>query len=302
MADLDFGFLNILYGDKKGLIYQKYFLDRLAPIFFPPRVARLVELRGLDSRICSIVLPLGPGNLMHLDEERKKGLLAQSGVVAREFKLESLAVDRRLKEDFLRIDAGLPLVFGDLFVEALALVLTRGFLSRHPAKKIIILGTTQRFPLFLEAISQFNLPVSIQSLFPTHFEVLSYKLLYEKGCAVSTSYYSPHNWEKGDLVLAFQDAARVPDRNCASAFCLNLADDSQGWAPELEWQMKRNGLEGRLYNLAPLLESTLLSKAGYLQADEEANRFRGLVQADLPLMEELGSQMGLWEQFLDKVS
>ena len=62
MADLDFGFLNILYGDKKGLIYQKYFLDRLAPIFFPPRVARLVELRGLDSRICSIVLPLGPGN------------------------------------------------------------------------------------------------------------------------------------------------------------------------------------------------------------------------------------------------
>ncbi len=300
MADLDFGFFNILYEDKKGLIYQKYFLDRLAPIFFPPRVARLVELRDLDSRICSIVLPLGPGNLMHLNDEKKQRLFEQSRELAGDFSLEMLAVDRRLKHELSHLDFGMPLLYGDYFVEVLAIVLTRRFLSRHAASKIIVVGTTRRFPMFLEAISQFYLPVSIQSFNPTHYEVLSYKLLYEKGCAVSTSYYNPDNWEKGDLVLGFQGMQYEPQARFTRASYFDLSNDSQGWAPELEWQMKNNGLGWRLYNLSPLLECTLLSKAGYYQTDEEANKVREEMLVDLPVMEELGSQMGIWEQFLDK--
>jgi|GEM_PF-4284872 len=35
MVELDFGFLSLLHDDKTGLIYQKFFLERLAPIFFP---------------------------------------------------------------------------------------------------------------------------------------------------------------------------------------------------------------------------------------------------------------------------
>jgi hypothetical protein len=296
MVELDFGFLSLLHDDKTGLIYQKFFLERLAPIFFPLRVARLVELPELDSRVCSMVLPLGPGNLQHLDQEKRKRLLEHYDVLMSDFRLGVLAVDRRLKDDFLSLDCKYPLIFGDFFIEVLALVQVRRMVSHYRVKKIIIVGASAHFSMFLEALSQFGVPVSIQSSRPDRYEVLVYRLLYEKGCAVSTSRVNPTEWEKGDLVVALASGCDFRGYPC---LCLHLGDDQYGFAPELDRRLQQSGWEGRLHHLAPLLESTMLAKAGYFELNEEPIKFSDSM-LDLPYLEELGSQMGLWDRFLDK--
>lgn len=296
MVELDFGFLSLLHDDRTGLIYQKFFLERLAPIFFPLRVARLVELPEFDSRVCSMVLPLGPGNIQHLDREKRKRLLEHHDVLMSDFRLGVLAVDRRLKEDFLSLDCKYPLVFGDFFIEVLALVQIRRIVSNYRVKKIIIVGASAHFSMLLEALSQFGVPVSIQSSRPDRYEVLAYRLLYEKGCAVSTSLFNPTEWEKGDLVVALASGCDFRSYPC---LCLHLGDDQYGLAPELDRRLKLSGWEGRLHHLAPLLESTMLAKAGYFESNEEPIKFNDHM-LDLPYLEGLGSQMGLWDRFLDK--
>lgn len=296
MAELDFGFLSLLHDDRRGLASQKFFLERLAPIFFPLRVARLVELPELDSRVCSMVLPLGPGNLQHLDREKRRRLLEQHDVLMSDFKLGVLAVDRRLKNDFLSLDCKYPLIFGDYFIEVLALVQIRRLVSHYRVKKIIIVGASAHFSMFLEALNEFNLPVSIQSPRPDRFEVLAYRLLYEKGCAVSTSRLNPAEWEKGDLVVALASGCDFTGYPC---LCLHLGDDRYGFAPELDRRLQASGWQGCLHHLAPLLESTMLAKAGYFESNEEPNKFSDNM-LNLPYLEGVGSQMGLWDRFLDK--
>lgn len=298
MVDLDFAFFNILSEDRQGLIYQKFFLDRLAPVFFLPRVARLLELHELDSRVCNIVLPLGPGNLQQIDKEKKRNMLKQSQDLLDDFDLEFLAVDRRMKADFSELSSSRTLVYGDRFIQVLALALTRRALSRHAFRKIIITGETENFPRFLEEICRFQLPVSVQTPDPARFDIMAYRLLYEKGCTVTNSCLAPENWDSGDLVLAFK-APAPGRRDSRSIRCLPLYDSSRGLAPELEMQLNRCGLEGCLHHMAPVLESSLLSKAGYFPTDEEPDRIREN-KIDLPDLEELGRQMGLWDQFLDK--
>lgn len=296
MVELDFGFISILHDDRTGLIYQKFFLERLAPIFFPLRVARLVELPELNSRVCSMVLPLGPGNLQHLDRDKRMRMLEPYNVLMDDFHLGVLAVDRRLKEDFSALDCKYPLIFGDFFIEALALVQTRRLLSHYRVRKIIIVGASAHFPMFLEALSEFGVPVSIQDYRPDRYEVLAYRLLYEKGCAVSTSLLNPAEWNRGDLVIALTSGCNFGGYPC---LCLYLGDDQYGFAPELDRRLQQNGWEGRLHHLAPLLESTMLAKAGYFELNEEPIKFSDNM-IDLPYLEELGSQMGLWDRFLDK--
>lgn len=296
MVELDFGFLSILHDDRTGLIYQKFFLERLAPIFFPLRVARLVELPELDSRICSMVLPLGPGNLQHLDREKRKRMLEQSNVLMDDFRLGVLAVDRRLKDDFAALECNYPLIFGDFFIEALAMVQVRRMVSQYRVKKIIIVGTSAHFPMFLEALSQFGVPVSIQNSRPDRYEVTAYRLLYEKGCAVSTSLFNPTDWTRGDLVVVLASGCDFRNYPC---LCLHLGDDQCGFAPDLDRRLQQNGWEGRLHHLAPILESTMLAKAGYFESNEEPIKFSDNM-LDLPYLEALGSQMGLWDRFLDK--
>ncbi|HWP98134.1 MAG TPA: hypothetical protein VN426_14910 [Syntrophomonadaceae bacterium] len=300
MVDLDFAFFNILSMDRRGLLYQKFFLDRLAPIFFPPRVARLLDLRDLDSRVCNIVLPLGPGNLQNLDREKKKKLLEQSRGILGDFNLGAMAVDRRLKNDFLALAPGQPFIFGDRFIQTLALVLTRQAVSRQAFRKIVIAGATDNFPFFLESICQFQLPVSIQTPCPERFDVMAYRLLYEKGCTVTNSYLAPESWKDGDLILAFNPWPFPGHQLSRSVMFLPLYDSTQDLAPELELQLRQCGLEGRLHHVAPVLESSLLSKAGYFQANEEPNNFKEKQIMNFPDMENMGHQMGLWDQFLDK--
>jgi hypothetical protein len=303
MLDLDFAFLNLNHSEKRGLMYRKYFLDRLGPVFFSPRVEKLIQLSGLNFQGCQISMPLGPGNLSLIEPETRQLMISRSAAIAREYQLPRLAVDRRLKQHLLELSISFPLVFGDNFIKALAVALTARMLSRRELKRVILVGETEYFTDFIEAICAYGIPLSIQTRFPARYEIMAYHLLYEKGYAVSTSVLSPHTWDEGDLIFIFdpreEGAAAVLPRVC----CIRLVDNSCGLAPELEAKLGRNGMLNRLYNLAPIMETCMLAEAGFLSFDgekigtngansNEGRKFLGLQQ--------VGAELGLWDLFLDK--
>lgn len=303
MLELDFAFFNLKHNEKRGLVYRKYFLDRLGPVFFSPRVEKLIQLNGLNYQGCQISMPLGPENLNRIEPETRYLMLKRSTDIARDYHLPSLAVDRRLKPQLLELSNSFPLVFGDNFIKALAVALTAGILSRREIKRVVLVGETAYYPDFISAICALGIPLSIQSRFPAQYEVLTYRLLYGKGYAVSTSGINPHTWDKGDLVFIFDPR----EEGLAVAFpqvcTILLTNSSCGLAPELEAALDRNGIVNNLYNLAPIMETCMLAEAGFLSSDgenvwtngaspEEGQKFLGL--------EQIGTELGLWELFLDK--
>jgi len=302
MLDLDFGYFNILGNDRRGLFSQKIFLERMAPVFFGPRVERLIDIPDLQSRGCNITIPLGAGNLAVLDRETRQAMAEKSQSLIDEYQLPSLAVDRRLKSVLHGLMPAVNLIFGDNFIKALAAALVARMLSRREVKKLIIVGDMDKPLGFASRLCGFGLPVSIQSYHPARYEVLSYRLLYENGCVFSTSYLDPANWEKGDLAIIF-DGANLAGIHHSEAFCLGLNNASWGWSPQLECGLENSGIPPTLNNLAPIVESCLWSQAGFSEhyAEQARNDLLEFDDAadDFVKLELLGNRIGLWDIFLD---
>lgn len=299
MFELDFAFYNLKNADRRGIFCQKFILDRLAPVLFSPRVERLIDLRDLGARGCNIMLPLGPGNLRMLEPETQENIVNKSTAILEDFKLPAMAVDRRHKKQFSELFSNLPLVFGDNFIKALASVLVRETLSRRDIKKLVVVGDTDYFLDFISEISNLGIPVSLQSDHPSRQEILAYHLLYEKGHAVSTSYIKPQHWQRGDLVLMIDQDRQQLALTYPQAFYLRLGNDVCNLALELEQRLQQNGMDRALHNLAPILEISLLAKAGIWDHDAEQNKAKGEGQCFL-FLQELGYELGLWDLFLDK--
>jgi len=60
MLDLDFAYLSLQTSDRKGLAGRKYFLDRLAPLFYGPRIARLIKVPSPPSFLPFLFSDLTP--------------------------------------------------------------------------------------------------------------------------------------------------------------------------------------------------------------------------------------------------
>ena len=300
MLDLDFAFFNLRNQDRRGLIYRKSILDRLAPLFFSPRVEKLIHLDGLNSQGCNILLPLGPGNLRLLDAEKQENISQRSTEILEDYQLPAMAVDRLHKEQLRLLFPSLPLVFGDNFIKALASVFIREIHSRRGIKKVIITGETEYFPEFVAETAALGVPVSLQSTHPSRYEILAYHLLYEKGQAVSTSYLKPEKWERGELVLMFDPDMRQMAISSPRAFCIKFNDQVKGLSREMENHLAGNGIDPVLHNLAPILEISLLAKAGFFGSNAEQDNAREEEGRKFLLLQELGNQTGLWELFLDK--
>ena len=116
------------------------------------------------------------------------------------------------------------------------------------------------------------------------------RLLYEKGLAVSNSYVNPHNWGRGDLIVSFEPGSRSLAIASPEVFGIRLDDDSSGLAPELEQVLALAGLNPKINTLAPILETCLLTQAGYFNSNGE-DIHQALIEA--------GDSIGLWEPFLD---
>lgn len=305
MLDLDFAFFNLMHNERRGLFSQKSFLDRIAPVFFAPRVEKMIEIPDLQARGCNITIPLGVGNLTMLEPDTQKTMAEKSNHLVNDYQLSGLAVDRRLKPVRTRLLPETTLIFGDNFIKALAAALVARMLSRRQIKKVVIVGDMDHPERFAARICDYGLPVSIQSYHPSRYEVLNYRMLYEKGYAFATSYLDPHGWNRGDLVLVF-DSEDLPPLNRTDAFCLRLDNDSRGLSPQLESGLLRHGMQSSLYNLAPIVESCLWAQAGFLN-DYAEHATNGLMEYNVDIdeadkfvtLQTLGDSLGLWDIFLD---
>ncbi|HNX28827.1 MAG TPA: hypothetical protein PKN87_05375 [Syntrophomonadaceae bacterium] len=300
MLDLDFAFFNLTDKTKTGLAYKKVFLDRLAPLFFAPRLQRIIKISCLNACGGNILLPLGVGNLNKIQQGSKRILALKTGALLEEYELRYLAVDRRLKNEVTDICSGQELVYGDNFIKALSHVFIKAFLSRYELNKIIIVGSTEDFSCFISSLEQYCLPVSIQTIFPQRHEIFVHQLLYEKGQAVSTSYLTPENWGRDDLVIIFADHTEPITSKISSGLTIYLNNCSCSLAPALDSDFTLNGLIPALYNLAPILESCLMAKAGIPDLDSELINVAE-PKSDFITLENIGHQWGLWDLFLDKV-
>lgn len=301
MLDLDFAFFNLINDDRMGLVYRKKFLDRLAPIFFAPRVQNLIQLPGLNGQGCNIVLPLGQGNLELLSTKLQQNLMKRSYKLAEGFRLDRMAVDRRLKEKFQEPDRGFTIFFGENFIKALAYVFIRESLSRRDINKLVVVGEIEELSYFLREIAEFDIPVSLQTSHPARYEVLLHRMLYENGNAVSTSRVNPHKWEKGNLVILFDTLPQPIGSGLCDVLYFPLDNTSCGLAPELERGLMKNGISPALHNIAPIMETCLWCQEGFSSSSGEHNMLmeNNPRQAFQRLLD-IGDAADVWELFLDK--
>lgn len=295
MLNLDFAFFNLIEQDRQGLIYRKYFLDRLAPLLFTPRIQRLIEVPGLGAG-CNIHLPLGGGNFMNMHKEIRGQMMDKTRDILQELNISELAVDRRLKQNLQPWSKKLSLLFGDQFIKALAYTFIKESIERSAVRKIILIGEMAGAEDLLETVTTFRVPISIQTNLPANYELMTYRLLYEKGCAISNSFIKPQEWKHGDVVIAF-DGVSSRFSMVAPGICYrSLTYETQNLAPELEAYLDRGGINPQLGTLAPILESCLLPAGEMLPNSEHQLNY----QYTFLTIQQRGQQMGLWEHFLDK--
>lgn len=158
MLDLDFAFFKLNNDEKRGLFYRKYFLNRLGPVFFSPRVEKLIQLNDLNFTGCQISMPLGRGNMELIEPEKQQTMLKRSTEIVQSYQLPNMAVDRRLKQQLLKLSIGFPLVFGDNFIKALAAAITARMLSKREIKRIIMVGEVEHYAEFIGGISLCGVP------------------------------------------------------------------------------------------------------------------------------------------------
>lgn len=302
MLDLDFAFFNMREDNRKGLATRKSFLDRLAPFLFPPRVEHLIHFGRMGLKGCNVMLPLGEGNWSILNHENRDRMLEKTGAILDEYEVPRMGVDRRLLGLFSEYDHSLPVVFGDHFISVLAAVLIEAMISRHDIKKLILVGDIPLLEPLINHIASYKIPISVQNYNPGRYEIMTYRLLYEEGLAVSNSYLNPENWSKGDLIISVDADFRNLALASPQAFYLRLDNERSGMAPELEEILQGSGLSPQLYALAPILETCLLAQAGKTDLDGEEGCFNkaGTRREFHQEMIEVGHILGLWEPFLDK--
>lgn len=302
MLDLDFAFFNMREDNRKGLATKKSFLDRLAPFLFPPRVERLIDFGSMGLKGCNVMLPLGKGNWNILNDGNRDRMLEKTGAILNEYEVPRLGVDRRLTGIFSAHEHSLPVVYGDWFISVLAAVLIEATISRHDITKLILVGAIPQLEPLINNISRYKIPISVQNYNPGRYEIMTYRLLYEEGLAVSNSYLNPQNWNKGDLIISVDPGFRSLALASPQALYIRLDNERSGMAPQLEEILKGSGLNPQMHTLAPILETCLLAQAGKVEHDGEEGCFNkaGKRREFHQEMIEVGQGLGLWEPFLDK--
>ena len=301
MPEFDFAILNMLDRNRQGLTAKKYFLDRLAPVLFSPRVEHLIHLEDLGFRGCNVFFPLGPGNWKQMESDQRDFMWKKSESIMHDFAVGSMAADRRLKMPLQTGEAKFPLLFGDNFIKALAAVMVRNALEKKAINKLIMVGEMAELLPLLDHLGGYGLPVSVQNQRPSRDEAIAWRLLYDKGWAVSNSYISPENWNRGDLIILFQSGYKRLAMAAPGTFWLELNDEGHNLAPSLENALVRVGMDDHLSMLAPILESILYTKAGISANDVEINGLEIAPEikngTDLETLINAGEQLGLWEPF-----
>ena len=291
----------MLSRNRRGLTAKKTFLDRLAPVLFSPRVEHLIHFGDLGFKGCNVFLPLGPENWQQLESAQRGCMWKKSEGIMQDFAVTSLAADHRLRFALQPGEAQFPLWFGDHFVKALAAVMVKYILEKRDVKRLILVGDMAALLPLLDHLGSCGLPIAVQNQHPSGDEAIAWRLLYERGWAISNSYICPEKWQKGDLIVLFQPGFQRLAVTSPEVFWLELTDEGRHLAPSLENALERAGMEAGLSILAPILESILYTKAGISYGNVELQNlhFAPVIKtgADLTVLIEAGEKLGLWEPF-----
>ncbi len=300
MLELDFAYFSLINYEKKGLAARKSFLEMLTPIFFKPRLERLIEIRDIEAKGCNIIVPLGQGNFNALNRNLQENLVSKSLNIINDYNIHYMAVDRNLKQYLQKLAAEFSLVFGDNFIKALTNVIIAETLSQHEMQKIVVIGEIEGFEEFLEVVASYELPLSIQNYNPRDYEIMSYRMLYERGCAISNSYITPKDWEPGDMIVNLNQDEGQLTVGSPSLCYFEFTNNQINMAPRLEESLRNSGINPGIHSLAPILETCLLTKAGFSGYNEEHKEANETTGQSFLQLQEAGEKLGLWELFLDK--
>ncbi|SHG44653.1 hypothetical protein SAMN02745221_00243 [Thermosyntropha lipolytica DSM 11003] len=296
MLKLDFAFFSLGDKERKGLAGNRLVLERLTPLFFSPRIEKLLYLPYVDKKGCSLKLHLGRQNFKILSPLKKQETMTKAQDLIRSYGLNILAADRRFKDDLLALSKHFMLTFGDNFIKALALAMTERYLSTKAVNRLVIVGRTDDFADLVEEFLKYNLPLSLQSLCPQEDEVMVYKFFYEKGYTLSASYINPEGWQAGDLLLFFDCDPCSFKPALPGVYKLVYHNYSLNLQPEWKEFMHKEGWDAQMHNMAPVLEACLLKEAGIREGESE-NYNAGKL---FTLLKALGDETDLWDMFLDR--
>lgn len=295
MLRLDFAFFSFHDKEKKGLAGSRFVLDRFTPLFFSPRIEKLLYLPCLDKKGCSVKPNMGRQNFAILSPLKKRETMARAAKIAEECGLSILAVDRRFKDDLFYLSKHFTLTFGDNFIKALALAMMEKYLGQKEINRLVIIGKTEDFPDLVEEFLKYSLPLSLQSLCPREDEVMVYRFFYEKGYALSASCINPAGWKKGDLILFFAPAPALMRFTGTGIYKLECHDYSLPLVSDLKEFMGGNGWDTHMYNIAPVMEACLMEEAGKKEGKSEEYKGGKLFLK----LKSLGDELDLWDMFLD---
>jgi hypothetical protein len=280
------GLLTIVYKQQRGFLFRPEVLNRVAPLFFGPRLSRAIQLKdaGLNGRVLHI--PLGCENWENLRPQIREEFGQRVQSLCRKQGIESLGITRGLSLESLG-SLALQSRSGDKFITALALLKIEEVLGQTGGQRVILVSDQKlAFKLAVKVSERFKLPVFLQCANPSRHEATALRILHQEGLAISLGVLKPAKWKDDDIILLLDDSYADLVSSTATGRQLTLAESSHGHAPQLEESLQRQGVDPALRNLAPLMEAFLLDGTS-------ANR-QDLVRT----IEEEGGQV--WDYFLDK--
>ncbi len=279
-----------------GMAKNSRWFNYLAPFFYGPRIVGNIDLGIEDESLSHIQLPLGKENWRSLNPQTQNGLLNQLAVLCAQSGGLCLAVDRRFRQELQGKTEEQFVFSGDIFRLILMAVLVERSLREHEVRRLIFITEPEpELEGFLDYFNRMDTPIMLQSLHPSKLEPFCWRMLHEKGAAVSCGALHPQEWRTDDLVISFYPGVKKMLQVSPKTAHFILDDASAGLAPELEYRAACAGLDGNFAVIAPLMEYYLLKDQ--MQVPQKK------VLTDAKEWEKLigcGEKSGLWSTFLDK--
>lgn len=239
-------------------MFKQSVLNRVAPLFFGPRLSRVIRLKGVGLQAQELLIPLGNENWESLNPQIRDYFVQKVVNLSRKQGIESLGVTRNLEPGTL--ESMTTQRRGDSFIIALALLRIGEGLEKIRGRRVILVSDQKlAFPLAVISSERFKVPVFLQSINPRQHEATAMRMLRQEGLAIALSKLSPGKWADDDIVILLDENYQDWGNADYKGVRINLFDSSRGHAPELEAELQQQGINPALCNLAPLLEAHILN-------------------------------------------
>lgn len=255
--------VNIIESERRAIRFGSGVLNRVAPLFFRPRLQTVIKMDRIGLGGFRVVIPLTSTGWSQVNDETRQKLFRQSLGVCSNNNLPLIAVNRGLSED---LDLNHKLHTGDYLITTLALLKTELIAERMITRRVVIAGADLPFFQLARLMQErYQIPVTLQSMKPAELEAEASRMLYRDGIPLTIAPFNPQSWAQKDIIIFFHEYYAYWGELYGLGAKVNLCNNSTGHAPLLEEELKNSGINPTLENLAPLLETHILgSEEGVL--------------------------------------